>query len=98
MNTETPSWGIEPVPDRLRVLGVFDSFLLWTNFGVSILVLVAASYLGLSLKQALLATLLGGIHHVPAEWQGLGLGQRVRVRGGARRHVRDARHCDNQDR
>jgi putative hydroxymethylpyrimidine transporter CytX len=61
MSTETPAWGIEPVPDRLRVLGLFDSFLLWTNFGVSILVLVAAAYLGLSLKQALLATILGGL-------------------------------------
>src|SRR3954462_14149673 len=61
MSTETPSWGIEPVPDRLRVLGVFDSFLLWTNFGISILVLVSAAYLDLSLKQALLATLLGGL-------------------------------------
>ncbi len=36
MSNDTPSWDIEPVPDRLRVLGVFDSFLLWTNFGVSI--------------------------------------------------------------
>lgn len=61
MSTETPAWGVEPVPERLRVLGLFDSFLLWTNFGVSILVLVSASYLGLSLKQALLATLLGGL-------------------------------------
>jgi NCS1 family nucleobase:cation symporter-1 len=61
MSTDTPAWGIEPVPDRLRVLGLFDSFLLWTNFGVSILVLVSAAYLGLSLKQALLATLLGGL-------------------------------------
>lgn len=61
MSTETPAWGVEPVPERLRVLGLFDSFLLWTNFGVSILVLVSASYLGLSLKQALLATLLGGV-------------------------------------
>jgi putative hydroxymethylpyrimidine transporter CytX len=61
VSTDTPSWGIDPVPDRLRVLGVFDSFLLWTNFGVSILVLVSAAYLGLSLKQALLATLLGGL-------------------------------------
>jgi putative hydroxymethylpyrimidine transporter CytX len=61
MSTKTPAWGIEPVPDRLRVLGVFDSFLLWTNFGVSILVLVSAAYLGLSLKQALLATVLGGL-------------------------------------
>ncbi len=58
---QTPQWGIEPVPERLRVLGVFDTFLLWTNLGISILVLVSASYLGLSLKQALLATLLGGL-------------------------------------
>src|SRR5713101_1085572 len=61
MSTETPSWGIEPVPERLRVLGVFDTFLLWTNLGISILVLVSAAYLGLSLKQALLATVLGGL-------------------------------------
>ena len=54
------NWGIEPVPERLRVLGTTDTFLLWTNFGISILVLVSAAYLGLSLKQALLATLLGG--------------------------------------
>jgi NCS1 family nucleobase:cation symporter-1 len=57
----TPPWGIEPVPERLRVLGTVDSFLLWTNLGISLLVLVAASYLGLSLKQALLATVVGGL-------------------------------------
>jgi NCS1 family nucleobase:cation symporter-1 len=57
----TPSWGIEPVPDRLRVLGALDSFLLWTNLGISLLVLVAASYFGLSLRQALLATVVGGV-------------------------------------
>src|SRR6476469_1720173 len=57
----TPSWGIEPVPDRLRVLGTLDSFLLWTNLGISLLVLVASAYFGLSLKQALLATLVGGV-------------------------------------
>src|SRR3981081_2214638 len=56
-----PSWGLEPFPERLRVLGAFDSFLLWTNFGISLLVLVAASYLGLSLRQALLATIVGGL-------------------------------------
>ena len=61
MAKETPSWGVERVPKRLRVLGVFDSFLLWTSFGISILVLVSAAYLGLSLKQALLATLVGGL-------------------------------------
>src|SRR5882757_4025712 len=61
MSEPTPAWGIEPVPERLRVLGTLDSFLLWTNFGISLLVLVAASYLGLSLKQALLATIVGGL-------------------------------------
>jgi nucleobase:cation symporter-1, NCS1 family len=58
---ETPSWGIEPVPERLRVLGVVDSFLLWLNLGISLLVLVAAAYFGLSLKQAVLATIVGGV-------------------------------------
>ncbi|HEX7310649.1 MAG TPA: cytosine permease [Gaiellaceae bacterium] len=58
---ETPQWGVEPVPERLRVLGLFDTFLLWTNLGISILVLVSAAFLDLSLKQALLATLVGGL-------------------------------------
>src|SRR5438477_12815217 len=57
----TPQWGIEPVPERLRVLGLLDTFLLWANLGISILVLVSAAFLDLSLKQALLATLLGGL-------------------------------------
>ena len=43
------------------MLGTVDSLLLWTNLGISLLVLVAASYLGLSLKQALLATLVGAL-------------------------------------
>src|SRR5258706_7553039 len=58
---DAPNWGIEPVPERLRVLGLLDSFLLWTNLGIPLLVLVAASYFGLSLRQALLATLVGGV-------------------------------------
>jgi nucleobase:cation symporter-1, NCS1 family len=58
---ETPSWGVEPVPERLRLLGITDTFLLWTNFGISILVLVSASFFYLSLKQALLATVLGAV-------------------------------------
>ena len=35
-----PSWGIEPVPERLRVLGFVDTNLLWLNLGISLLVLV----------------------------------------------------------
>ena len=61
--SETPSWGIEPVPDRLRVLGLVDSLALWGNLGISLLVIVAGTYLvpGLSLKDALLAVLVGGL-------------------------------------
>ena len=57
----TPSWGITPVPERLRVLGTLDTFLLWTNLGISLLVLVAAAYFALSRKQARLASVLGAL-------------------------------------
>lgn len=55
------SWGIEPVPDRLRVLGTLDTGLLWGNLGVSLLVIVAGAALvpALSLPDALLAILVG---------------------------------------
>jgi nucleobase:cation symporter-1, NCS1 family len=56
-----PSWGIEPVPERLRVLGFVDTNLLWLNLGVSLLVLVLPAYFDLSLKDALAATLVGGL-------------------------------------
>ncbi len=60
---ETASWGIEPVPDRLRKLGLVDTGLLWGNLGVSLLVLVAGTYLvpALSLREAFLAILLGSL-------------------------------------
>jgi len=57
---KAPSWGIEPVPQRLRVLGLFDTTLLWLNLGVSLLVLVLPAYFDLSLKDALAATVVGG--------------------------------------
>jgi NCS1 family nucleobase:cation symporter-1 len=43
--SDTPSWGIEPVPERLRLLGVLDGFLLWANLSVSLLVIVAGAFL-----------------------------------------------------
>lgn len=61
MDLKTPSWGIEPVPERLRVLGFGDTFLLWLNLGISLLVLVLPAYFDLPLGQALLATLVGGL-------------------------------------
>ncbi len=59
----TPAWGIEPVPDRLRVLGLLDMGLLWANLGVSLLVLVAGTYLvpALSLPKAFVAILVGSL-------------------------------------
>jgi putative hydroxymethylpyrimidine transporter CytX len=42
---DAPVWGIEPVPERLRVLGAFDGFLLWANLSVSLLVIVAGAFL-----------------------------------------------------
>jgi putative hydroxymethylpyrimidine transporter CytX len=55
------SWGIDPVPDRLRVLGGMETGLLWGNLGVSLLVVVAGAALvpALSLPGALAAILVG---------------------------------------
>ena len=63
MKTDTPAWGIEPVPDRFRVLGFADLALLWGNLGVSLLVLVAAAFLvpALSLQDALIAIVAGSL-------------------------------------
>jgi nucleobase:cation symporter-1, NCS1 family len=61
LDVRAPSWGIDPVPDRLRVLGFVDTTLLWTNLGISLLVLVLPAYFDLSLKDALLATVVGGL-------------------------------------
>ena len=49
--SETPFWGIEPVPERLRVLGVLDELLLWSNLSVSLLVIVAGAFLVLPPSQ-----------------------------------------------
>ena len=58
-----PAWGIEPVPERLRTLGLWDLTVLWGNLGVSLLVLVIGALLvpALSLRDALLAILVGGL-------------------------------------
>jgi NCS1 family nucleobase:cation symporter-1 len=60
---KTPAWGIDPVPDRLRVLGLLDTMLLWGNLSISLLVIVLGAFLvpALSLPTALLAILVGAI-------------------------------------
>jgi len=68
--TNRPNWGIEPVPDRLRVLGFVDGLLLWANLSVSLLVIVAGAFLvlppadyglGLSLPDAVGAIVAAAI-------------------------------------
>ena len=68
--SDTPSWGIEPVPERLRVLGVLDGLLLWSNLSVSLLVIVAGAFLvlppsqfglGLSLPVAVAAIIAAAV-------------------------------------
>lgn len=63
MQRETPSWGIEPVPERLRVLNAADQTMLWGNLGVSLLVLVLGALLvpALSLRDALIAVVVGSV-------------------------------------
>ena len=63
MDSKTPAWGIEPVPERLRVLGFVDTLLLWGNLSISLLVIVLGAFLvpALSLKAALGAILVGAL-------------------------------------
>lgn len=62
MSNRTPAWGIEPVPDRLRTLGLLDNGMLWSSLGLSLLVLVAGAVLApLGLPKALLAIAIGGL-------------------------------------
>jgi nucleobase:cation symporter-1, NCS1 family len=63
MKSDTPSWGIEPVPERLRTLGALDLTMLWGNLGVSLLVLVIGALLvpALSLRDALIAVVVGSL-------------------------------------
>ena len=63
VDDRAPNWGITPVPERLRVLSGLDLTLLWGSLGVSLLVVVAGAALvpALSLPQALLAILVGGL-------------------------------------
>lgn len=39
-----PEWGIDPVPQKHRILGGFDYFILWSSLGVGLLVFSAGSF------------------------------------------------------
>jgi nucleobase:cation symporter-1, NCS1 family len=63
MSSAERTWGVTPVPERLRTLSFGDVALLWGNLGVSLLVLVAGAFLSpaLGLERALLAIVVGGV-------------------------------------
>ena len=62
METNERTWGVTPVPERLRRLSGLDVGLLWGNLGISLLVLVAGTLLApLGLPRALLAIAVGAI-------------------------------------
>src|SRR5215211_5242113 len=56
-------FGIRPIPAEHRVMGTWDSFVLWADLAVSFLVMVVGMFLvpGLGLTQALLAILIGAV-------------------------------------
>jgi nucleobase:cation symporter-1, NCS1 family len=56
------TWGVTPVPERLRTLSGLDTGLLWGNLGISLLVLFTGTFLaGLGLQRALLAVAIGAV-------------------------------------
>ena len=63
MSAKERTWGISPVPDRLRTLSFLDVGLLWGNLGISLLVLVAGALLvpALGLREAFAAILVGSV-------------------------------------
>ncbi len=56
-------FGIQPIPSRYRVLGIWDNFVLWFDLGVSFLVILVGALIapGLGLAQTVLAILIGAI-------------------------------------
>ena len=60
-----PEWGVDPVPDSLRILRTFDVFVLWSSLGVGLLVLAAGALLvtqlGLTLWESVLVSIAGSV-------------------------------------
>src|SRR5207245_1827474 len=64
-----PEWGVDPVPQALRVLRTFDLFVLWSSLGVGLLVLAAGTLLvgvggfgfGLTLSESAVVAFVGSV-------------------------------------
>ncbi|MBA3689990.1 MAG: cytosine permease [Actinobacteria bacterium] len=63
LERETPTWGIRPVPDRLRRLGAVDLGILWGDLSIGLLVLVSGALLvpALGLPTAAVAIVVGSL-------------------------------------
>ncbi len=99
---DAPNWGIDPVPERLRLLGALDGVLLWANLSVSLLVIVAGALLvlpgdqgglGLALPSAFAAIVVASI--VGNVLLGVGglIGARARVPAMVLLRAPLGRHC-----
>jgi NCS1 family nucleobase:cation symporter-1 len=57
-----PQWGINPIPQKHRILSGFDYFVLWSSLGVGLLVFSAGSFLSEApFYHAVLAIIIGSI-------------------------------------
>ncbi|MCS6800861.1 MAG: cytosine permease [Chloroflexota bacterium] len=59
----TPERSVAPVPPSRRVLGLWETFVLWADLGVSFLVMVVGMFLvpGLGLAEAIAAIVIGAV-------------------------------------
>lgn len=55
------AWGVEPVPDRLRLFSFADTAALWGNLGISLLLPIVAAFMGLSFLRSLGAIAVGAV-------------------------------------
>src|SRR2546428_542892 len=63
-----PEWGVEPVPQGLRILRTFDLFVLWSSLGIGLLVLAAGTLLIPIFGAVVAALALGGPLAVIRAW------------------------------
>ncbi len=60
-----PEWGVDPTPEKVRILRTFDLFVFWASLAVGLLVFAAGALLvtifGLNLKEVIIVTIIGSV-------------------------------------
>ena len=60
-----PEWGVDPTPEKVRILRTFDLFVFWASLAVGLLVFAAGALLvtifGLNLKEVVIVTIIGSV-------------------------------------